>query len=257
MAKGVAPKYDYNDTTRLPKPVDEAERSRQIRLSEKLALIEGMLFLGEAWKLYEHARLVPAGDRPPIVVEIGSFKGRSSTALALGLLDRGVGRLYAIDPNHQSEFEPNLQRSGVRDLVVAVKCGSHEARSEFAPWSVGLLFVDGSHEYLDVVQDVEDWTGALADRAIVAFNDPGLTGVNKALQDTVARVGAPFRRPSFFDNTLFFEFRPSEPWSIGDTARLLKLRAFLAIRLWQSQKSVTVPEGMRKVARSALRSILR
>ena len=250
-------KYDYNDPTRLPKPADEAERSRQTRLSDTLGPIEGMLFLGEAWKLYEYARLVPAGGRAPCVVEIGSFKGRSSAALALGLHDRGAGRLHAIDPNHQPEFGPNLERSGVQDVVVAVKSGSHEARGEFAPSSVDLLFVDGSHEYQDVVQDVEDWTGALAEGAIVAFNDPGWTGVNKALREAVARMGTPFRRPSFLDNTLFFEFRPSAPWSLEDTARLLTLRAFLAIKLWQSQANVTVPQSARRFARSALRSILR
>lgn len=249
-------KYDFNDATRLPKPADEAERSRQVRLSDKLAPIEGLLFLGEAWKLYEYARLVPAGGRAPVVVEIGSFKGRSSAALALGLLDRGAGRLYAIDPNHQPEFGPNLERSGVRDLVVAIRQGSHEARSEFAESSVDLIFVDGSHEYQNVVQDVEDWTGALAEGAIVAFNDPGSPGVYKAVREKVARTKSPFRRPSFLDNTLFFEFRPSAPWSLEDTARLMKLQAFLAIRRWQSKTPVTVPQGMRRFARSALRSML-
>jgi hypothetical protein len=251
------PKYDYNDATRLPKPADEAERSRQIRLSGKLASIDGMLFLGEAWKLYEYARLVPATGRAPVVVEIGSFKGRSSAALALGLLDRGAGHLYAIDPDHQPEFGPNLERSGVSDLVIGVKQGSHEARAEFADASVDLIFIDGSHQYKDVVQDVDDWTGALSEGAIVAFNDPGWTGVNEALRDTVARLGTPFRRPSFLDNTLFFEFRPSVPWSFGDTVRLLKLRAFLAIKLLQSKTSLTLPHGTRRFARRALRSILR
>jgi predicted O-methyltransferase YrrM len=250
------PKYDYNDATRLPKTADKAARSRQIRLSDKLAQIEGMLFLGEAWKLYEYARLVPAGDRAAIVVEIGSFKGRSSAALALGLLDRGAGRLYAIDPDHQSEFELNLERIGVMDLVVAVRKCSHEARSEFASSSVGLLFIDGSHEYDDVIQDVEDWSGALVEGAIVAFNDPGWIGVNKALRDKVARLGAPFRRPSFLDNTLFLEFRPSARWSLEDTARVLNLRAFLAIKRWQSEGRIALPQRIRRFARSALRSML-
>ncbi|MHB8589525.1 MAG: class I SAM-dependent methyltransferase [Candidatus Dormibacteraceae bacterium] len=251
------PKYDYNDVTRLSKPANEGERSRQNRLSGKLAPIEGMLFLGEAWTLYEAARLLMASHRDPMVVEIGSFKGRSSAALALGLLDRGAGRLYAIDPNHQPEFGPNLERSGVRDLVVVVRQGSHEARGQFDPSSVDLLFVDGSHEYKDVVQDVEDWTGALAEGAIVGFNDPGWTDVNKALRDTVARMRTPFRRPSFVDNTLFFEYRPSAPWSLADTAELLRLRAFLAIKLRQSEWGLALPKGIRRFARSAVRSVLR
>lgn len=251
------PTYDYNDAGRLPKPADEAERSRQIRLSGKLAPIEGMLFLGEAWRLYEFARLLPAGPRGPVVVEIGSFKGRSSAALALGIQDRGAGRLYAIDTNHQSEFGPNLERIGVRDLVEAIRKDSHEARVEFAPSSVDLLFVDGSHEYKDVVQDIEDWTGALADGAIVAFNDPGWTDVNKALRDNVARMRTPFRRPSFIDNTLFFDFRPSVRWSLADAADVLRLRAFLAIKLLQSNAGLVLPKGMRRFARSAVRSVLR
>lgn len=90
----------------------------------------------------------------------------------------------------------------------------------------------------------------------MAFNDPGSPGVNKALRETVARTKTPFRRPSFLDNTLFFEFRPSVPWRLEDTARLLKLRAFLGIRRWQSKTRLPLPQGVRRFARGALRSIL-
>ena len=93
-----------------------------------------------------------------------------------------------------------------------------------------VLFIDGSHEYDDVHQDIEDWTTALADRAHVSFNDPSFAGVYRALRERVVRPGSPFRSPTLIQNTLFFEFKPNARWTLADWVAWLRLRITLMLR---------------------------
>ena len=63
--------------------------------------IEGWLTEAQAQRLWESARRVPAGG---LVVEIGSFRGRSAVVMASALEDGG--RLVAIDPHAGGDRGP-------------------------------------------------------------------------------------------------------------------------------------------------------
>jgi hypothetical protein len=95
--------------------------------------------------------------------------------------------------------------------------------------SVSVLFVDGSHEYPDVAQDIDDWTTALVPGAFVGFNDPWLAGVKRALLERVCRTGSPYRNARWMVNSLFFDYLPDAPWTRQDAARLRRLRTFLRL----------------------------
>lgn len=213
-------------------------RRLQADLSRALQDVEGWLQPAEAWVLFEAARTSCPGADQALAVEIGSYKGRSAIALASGLRVRGGGRVVAIDPfalepGQQAAFDANLARAGFSDLVEAIPAYSHDARPKIEDRSVLTLFVDGSHDYEDVKQDVLDWESALLDGAVVAFNDPFWSGVSRALRDTVALRRSPFRRPRWIVNTMFFDYRPSEPWTAQDRLHRLRLRAFLRLgRAW-------------------------
>ena len=222
--------------------LDAKEMKEQ--LATALDGVEGWLHPLEAWQLHEAARLGRGSDPRPLVVEIGTWKGRSCVALALGVKARGDGRVFTIDPAEVSsdaevpepladrvpELVANLERAGVRDIVEIIRSRSHEARSRFPDGTVSVLFVDGSHHYEDVVQDIHDWLPALADGAVVAFNDPGWEGVNRALREELARRPSPCRAPWFVVNTLFFRFSPTDPWRWDDWVRLARLGAFLRVK---------------------------
>ena len=64
-----------------------ARVSGRRELAEALEPVDGWLGSREAWALYRAARDAP-GDAP-VAVEIGSWMGRSTIALALGFRDRG------------------------------------------------------------------------------------------------------------------------------------------------------------------------
>jgi hypothetical protein len=105
--------------------------------------------------------------------------------------------------------------------------------------SIDVLFVDGLHEYANVIEDIDDWTPKLAPGAFAGFNDPWLPGVNRALRRRMCRVGTPFRNARFLVNSVFFDYLPEAPWTQSDRVRMERLRAFLlAGRAWtQSTQS--------------------
>ena len=131
---------------------------------------EGWLTAGQAARLFRAARGVRAGGQ---IVEIGSFRGRSATVLALGS-DAGVG-LVCIDPHLGSDrgpqeiaarpdvgnedlvaFEANLARAGVRDRVRHVRAFSGDALGA-VEGDIDVLFVDGAHRYGPALDDLRRW----------------------------------------------------------------------------------------------------
>lgn len=216
--------------------------------------VEGWTYLDELWALHEATRRV-SGSEPLSVVEIGCWKGRSTIALALGVRSRGKGKVYAIDPHTGSkehievygtvdtfgEFLRNIQKAGIDDVVEPIRSTSHEASLQFQPNSVDVLFIDGSHEYEDVLRDIEDWARILADSALVAFNDPLWPGVYRAIREVVLRSQSPYRNPRYVANTLFFDFRRHMRWGLRDSASLAELRALMALRLLAQRPAKYAP----------------
>jgi predicted O-methyltransferase YrrM len=211
-------------------------------LAAALDGVEGWLGAAEALALHRAARDVP-GDEPARVVEIGSWKGRSTIALATGVGARPAGGVvHAIDPHRggmahrltgeadsYDAFVRNVERAGVRDVVDVIRATSAEARGGVADGSVDLIFVDGSHRYEDVLHDVDAWHSALRPGSRVAFHDAVVyPGVAQALRRRVLTRGSPFRSPRRVQETLWVDYRPGAPWRGADTGRAVAMRARLA-----------------------------
>lgn len=127
------------------------------------------------------------------VVEIGVYKGRSAIWLASALRDRGAGRLYAIDhwatmtynehahiddfrargfDGIYQDFLANLERAQVRDLVEPWRMDSREAALRWSHGAaIGLLHIDGDHEYLGARADFEMWAPYVMRGGFVVFDD--------------------------------------------------------------------------------------
>jgi predicted O-methyltransferase YrrM len=118
-----------------------------------------------------------------VIVEIGSWKGRSTTWLASGARLAGQ-RVYAIDPHRGSredpaadtlnEFLDNLARNGLADVVEPMVMTSEEAAARIAG-PIELLFIDGDHSYQTVRRDAELWLPRLLDGGTVMFHDVATT----------------------------------------------------------------------------------
>jgi MMP 1-O-methyltransferase len=243
--------------------------SLKARVTQAVAQVEGWLHLDEAWALHEAVRNLDVHGQPSTVVEIGSWKGRSTVALALGIKTRGAGTVFAIDPHTGSpgstalgpvitavEFQRNIAAAGVDSVVKLLVTTSHAARPQFAAKSVDLLFIDGSHEYEDVMTDIADWQTALKDKSVVAFNDPSAPGVYRALRELVLRPGDAYRSPALVQNTLFFEFRRARPWEIQDAMSLMRLRAVLELRFHATPFWPYMPRWFVRMGRAVSRRMV-
>jgi predicted O-methyltransferase YrrM len=140
----------------------------------------GAISLDECDLLYSLA----AGVSDGCIVEIGSFRGRSTVALALGSMAGARAPVYAIEPHERftgvlgGQFEPgdraeffkNMLTAQVAEVVRLVNLSSEVVTPG---WSqpVGMLWIDGDHRYPAVKRDFECWEQFLLPGSIAAFHD--------------------------------------------------------------------------------------
>lgn len=133
--------------------------------------MEGLLAEREGLCLYVLARRAAGLGN---VVEIGSYKGRSTAFLARGLDDaHSAYRVIAIDPHLEGTaeaFAENVRAAGVEPRVDARHAFSHDLVADFDE-PIGLLWIDGDHSVEGVRRDFEQWFPRLATGGYVAFHD--------------------------------------------------------------------------------------
>ncbi|MFA6039752.1 MAG: class I SAM-dependent methyltransferase [Candidatus Peribacteraceae bacterium] len=139
------------------------------------------------------------------IVEIGSWKGKSTVCLAQGSRDGTGGKVHAIDPFTGSsehgqvytfpEFRENIRRGGVEEWVVPVPKTS-EAAHEGWNQPVELLWVDGAHEFEWVDLDFRLWSPHLVPGGVIAFHDSTDPGVWPVI-DRELFLGKDFKRIRF------------------------------------------------------------
>jgi len=160
-----------------------------------IASIEGQISENEALTLMQLAQSLSSNTA---IVEIGSYRGKSTIALASGLRRGGQGnKVYAIDPHLEftgvlgGVFGPddlkilyrNIVASGVGNIVYVVCLPSVNAALAWCNTNVGFLFIDGDHSYEGVKADFEAWSPYVVVGGIVAFHDRNVDGVKKLLDD--------------------------------------------------------------------------
>ena len=159
----------------------------QSEVKPLIADIPGWLTDEEGEALYELAREC-RGDGA--IVEIGSWKGKSTVCLGLGSRAGRSVRIYAIDPHADyrfGDFKTNVERAGIAELVTPIPSLSQAAAEDFDE-AIELLFVDGSHEYDLVLEDFEKWVPKVIDGGWVAFHDTTWTkGPRKVVGQAVYR----------------------------------------------------------------------
>jgi predicted O-methyltransferase YrrM len=161
--------------------------------------VEGWLGRREGRYLYALARV---GSEKGVIVEIGSWKGKSTIYLAEGSRAGGGASVYAVDPhvggpdqeklgirdvNTEAEFRENIRRAGVDGLVIPVVQASMDA---VRGWSkpIGLLWIDGDHRYESVRDDFVFWEPHVVEGGILAFHDTySWEGVRKLVDEIVLR----------------------------------------------------------------------
>lgn len=143
--------------------------------------VEGFLNVKDGKSLYNLAKNCTGKG---VIVEIGSWKGKSTIWLAKGSKRGNNVKIYAIDPHTGSsehkerygevwtfdEFKENIKNANVDDIVIPIVKTSAEAAKNFDD-PVELIFIDGAHEYDLVKLDFDLWLPKVADGGIMAFHD--------------------------------------------------------------------------------------
>ena len=167
--------------------------------------VEGWMYLEEEVWLYRAAKKVEKGA----IVEIGSWKGLSTIWLAKGSQAGHKAKVYAIDPHIGAEehkqkgkvwtydiFLANIKKAEIEDIAIPIVKTSEEANKK---WNkpIGLLFIDGAHDYELVKLDFELWYPHLIKGGIIAFHDSapwsGWEGPIKVVQEKI------YNNPNFTD----------------------------------------------------------
>lgn len=129
------------------------------------------------------------------VVEVGSWKGRSTRAL----LSNCPGDVYAVDtwggcPEDPATIEEAKSKDILAEFMKNVgnfpnlkvkKMTSLEAAAEIE--SVDMIFLDGSHQYEDVVADIKAWLPK-AKKIICGHDYTYYPGVKKAVDELIGKV---------------------------------------------------------------------
>ncbi len=137
---------------------------------DSVAAVDGWMTHGQARALYDAAAACPAGGR---IVEIGSFRGRSTIVLASAAPDGA--EIVAIDPHAGNDrgpqeidgyadaanvdhdvFNANLADAGVSDRVRHVRALS-DAAHDAVHDPIDVLYIDGAHRFAPARADIVDW----------------------------------------------------------------------------------------------------
>ncbi len=146
--------------------------------------VEGWLTDDQVARLHAASSSVPPHGR---IVEIGSFRGRSTIVLASAAAT-GV-EVIAIDPHAGNDrgpqeisgfaaeaatdnetFEANLRAAGIRDRVTHHRSFSDAAHDLVAD-PVDVLFIDGAHRFAPARADIHDWGARVAPGGRMLIHD--------------------------------------------------------------------------------------
>jgi predicted O-methyltransferase YrrM len=171
--------------------------------------------------------------KPKIVIEVGSWKGRTAIQFAkllkqhssdgavicvdtwLGCLEHlppEITELWSIQkyrmngyPRLYNQFLSNVVRAGCKDCIVPFPTTSNIA----AAWlkrqgtKADLIFIDGSHEFDDVLDDLHNYYALLSENGVIFGDDyasfAGVTDAVKGFAD---------------ENDLQVEIRETDVWII-------------------------------------------
>jgi glycosyltransferase involved in cell wall biosynthesis/predicted O-methyltransferase YrrM len=190
LRKQIRTRFDHYVRAAAPAPRAAAAPAPRLLVRAEIIAqmrgVEGWLEDAEADLLIaaaEHA--LTAGEEPHAVVEVGSYCGRATTVLGrVALAVRPESKVYSVDPHDGrvgaldqgvashgptlEKFRRNMQRAGLADSVEVI-----QRRAADVLWSrpVGLLLIDGLHDYFSVSQDFHSFEPWVVPGGLVAFHD--------------------------------------------------------------------------------------
>jgi hypothetical protein len=169
--------------------------------------MEGWLTLSEGAVLFALASALET-TKGHVIIEVGSYRGKSTTVLALG--SPQDARVYAFDPHEMHvgsnggvygpidrlHFNRTMEATLSFAKVYPMSCGTDLVADAWKR-PVGLCFIDGDHTYEGAQKDAVGWHPHVVSGGWMAFDDINLDGPGRVFKslsemddyDVVAIVG--------------------------------------------------------------------
>lgn len=133
--------------------------------------------------------------RNPSVVEIGSWKGRSTVAICEALQITG-GRLIAVDTfrgdihTGEADVEVDFRENtaAFEELLDVFVSDSVSAAKLVPEASVDCVFIDAEHTYASTLADIDAWIAKVKPSGVICGHDYGHYGLTLAIHQ---RFGVP------------------------------------------------------------------
>ncbi len=150
--------------------------------------VGGWLSEKEALALYDVAKSLADNC---VIVEIGSFLGRSSVVLSQGIRGKKGAALFCIDPldtkrdplsgrvlrtgaevgdTMETRFRENIMKHGVPQRITILRGYSYQHSPDWIK-GIDLLFIDGNHSHDAVLRDYTKWAPFVKNGGFLAFHD--------------------------------------------------------------------------------------
>ena len=213
----------------------EATKKVPGHLTEKEARFLGLL-----------AACVPARGT---IVEIGSFKGRSTVMLAKVASHYGSGPVVAIDPHNSPillDHQANREASSYQDFLDSIHAAgvsAHvESRAAYSKevaksWNrpIRVLWIDGDHSYEGAKNDLDGFFPHLVPQGVVAYHDAlnNFPGPIRVFVEDVLHSDR-FGPAGFVQSIAWAQFRPEDGASFREPRSSLARRAARLIPFVQS-----------------------
>lgn len=156
--------------------------------------------IGENWFTYANLykdMIQKFGDNSHFV-EIGSWRGRSASFMAVEIINSGYNIKFdcvdtwkgsiehkehdlIINDTLYDEFINNISK--VSHIINPIREESVNAAKNYSDNSLDFVFIDASHEYIDVFNDIKSWFPKIKKGGILAGHDIFWGGVNSAVNE--------------------------------------------------------------------------
>jgi hypothetical protein len=157
------------------------------------------------WPLYE--KWVKEAKNGCNWVEVGVFQGKGIIGGALeAMYCKKDIKFYAVDTwdgsdeqehktfiekvggadNFYQQFIQNIERYGVDHLICPIRKKSVDAAKDFADNSLDIVYLDASHDFHSVKNDINAWFPKVKQGGILAGHDIAFFDVKQAVLETLA-----------------------------------------------------------------------
>ena len=226
-------------------------------LRRRLDELPGWLSYEEGETLYTLAKACTGRG---VIVEIGSWRGKSTTCLGLGSKAGNQVAIYAIDPHSEhtfGDFTRNVEAAGISDLVTPMPGRSQDLAEGF-DHPIELLFIDGAHQYDLVLEDFERWVPKVVEGGVVAMHDTTWFEGPRRVADELIFKSRRFKDARYVFSSTTVATKVAENSAV-DRARnrfglAVKRSVELTRRLADKER---VPEPLQRAGRRVLRGLQR